>query len=105
MTTRKRCPNGSRKNSAGKCTPCVRLTDDDITQIIQLYGLDNRARPMLKKMRLKKKLKYNPFYKYDPKHSDDTNLDRQARAIIADLLKHGTAEEKRQIQKTPKSKN
>ena len=67
------------------------------------YQLDVRARPFLKKLRLKKRMKHNQFFKYDTTHDDNTNMIRQADAIIADILKYGESADKRKIKKTPKN--
>ena len=103
MSTRKRCPNGSRKNKSRVCTPVIRLADEEVDRIVKKYELDPRARPFLKKLRLKKRMKHNQFFKYDTKHDDETNMIRQADAIIADILKYGATADKRKIKKTPKN--
>ena len=105
MSTRKRCPNGSRKNKSRVCVPVVRLPDEEIDRIMKKYQLDARAKPFLKKLRLKKRMKHNQFFRYDTTHDDETNMIRQADAIIADILKYGESADKRKIKKTPKKFN
>jgi hypothetical protein len=101
MSTRKRCPNGSRKNKSRVCTPVIRLADEEVDRLVKKYDLDPRARPFLKKMRLKKKLKL----KYDVSDNDKTNMVRQADAVVADILKNGSTAAKRKLKKTVKKMN
>jgi len=104
MSTRKRCQNGTRRNKkTEKCDPVVRLPEEEISRIMKKYQLDDRARPFLKKLRLKKRMKHNQFFKYDTTHDDNTNMIRQADAIIADIIKYGQSVDKRKIKKTPKN--
>ena len=105
MSTRKRCPNGSRKNKSRVCTPVLRLSDEEVDRIVKKYKLDTRAKPFLKKLRLRKRMKHNQFFKYDTTHDDEANMIRQADAIIADILEYGKTVDKRKIQKTPKKFN
>jgi len=102
MSTRKRCPNGTRKNKMKECVPSIRLSDEDVDKLMKKYKLDTRARPFLKKLRLRKTLRKKDLFKYDTQHDDATNMGRQADAIIADILKFGNTVAKRKIQRTPK---
>jgi len=99
MSTRKRCPNGSRKNKSRVCVPVVRLAEDEIDRIVKKHALDARAKPFLKKMRLRKSRKN---VKYEVSDDDKTNLARQADAVVADILKNGKTADKRKIKKTVK---
>ena len=99
MSTRKRCPNGSRKNKSRVCVPVVRLAEDDVDRIMKKHALDARAKPFLKKMRLRKSRKN---VKYEVSDDDKTNLVRQADAVVADILKNGKTADKRKIKKTVK---
>ena len=103
MSTRKRCAKGTRRDKkTEKCLPVVRLDDAEIDRLIDNYKLDKRARPFLKKLVLRKKLRYNNFYKYDPKHTDETNMSRQGDAVVAAILKYGSKSARRKIKMTPK---
>ena len=85
MPSLKRCPNGTRKNKSKECVPSVRLSPEDITQLIQKHGLKPTASKMLKQLRLKKRTK-NKTYAYKSTFDDKTNLLRQADAVIDSVL-------------------
>jgi len=90
-----RCKKGTRKNKAGDCVAYVALSKPVIDSIIQEYGLKPSAASYIKKMKATKRR--TDYYTYNPEFTELENLDAKARARVAEILKYGTAKEKKLI--------
>jgi len=89
-----RCKNGTRKNK-GECVAYVALPKPLIDSIIQEYGLKPSSATFIKSIKGTKRR--TNYYTYNPDMSVAGNLFVKASAKVADILKNGTAKEKKLI--------
>lgn len=90
-----RCKKGTRKNKAGDCVSYVALSKPVIDSIIQEYGLKPSAAAYIKKLKATKRR--TNYYTYNPDFTELENLHVKIIAKVADILKNGTAKEKKLI--------
>ena len=90
-----RCKKGTRKNKAGDCVPYVALSKPVIDSIIQEYGLKPSAATYIKKMKATKRR--TDYYTYNPEFTELENLHLKTIAKVSEILKYGTAKEKKLI--------
>jgi hypothetical protein len=89
-----RCKNGTRKNK-GDCVPYTSLPKPLIDSIIQEYRLKPGSATFIKSIKSTKRR--TNYYTYNPDFTELENLDAKARARVAEILKYGTAKEKKLI--------
>lgn len=89
-----RCKKGTRKVK-GDCVAYVALPKPLIDSIIQEYGLKPGSATFIKSIKSTKRR--TNYYTYNPDVSEVGNLFVKASAKVADILKNGTAKEKKLI--------
>ena len=88
----KRCRSGTRK----RCVKYTKLSEADIQELINQYGLKPKATRWIKQIRLNTHF-VNEFRTYNPTQSDGENLYWQVDAKIVELLKYGTVADQKKI--------
>lgn len=98
-----RCPSGTRKNRKGECVKSTRLEENDITELIKKNKISERARPILRRMRLNKHYK-GLHHEYTDKKGDALNMFQQVEDRILGILKYAPLSRRKRIRSVRRRK-